>query len=96
MYKVLLTVHKCLEGKAPSYLQELLVVKDTGRVLRSSETNVLFRPKTQTKTWGDRAFSHCGPYEWNRLPVQLRTESDTDEFKKLLKTHLFKQAYELS
>ena len=83
LYKVLLTVHKCLEGNAPSYLQELLVVKDTGRVLRSSETNILCRPKTKTKTWGDRAFSHCGPY-------------DTDEFKKLLKTHLFKQAYELS
>ena len=96
LYKVLLTVHKCLARKAPAYLQELLVVKDTGRVLRSSETNVLVRPKTITKTWGDRAFSHCGPTEWNRLPACLRTEDNTNNFKKSLKTHLFKQAYELS
>ena len=94
LYKVLLTVHKCLVGKAPKYLQDLIVIKDTGRVTRSAGTRLLFRPKTKTKTWGDRAFSACGPTEWNKLPLYLRLEDDSEVFKRSLKTHLFKLAYE--
>ena len=50
VYKVVLTVHKCPEGKAPSYLQELVVVKDNGRSTRSQGTRMLVRPKSKTKT----------------------------------------------
>ncbi len=35
LYKIVLTVYKCVEDKALEYLKELLVVKDNNQVLRS-------------------------------------------------------------
>ena len=32
--------------------------------------------------------------EWNNFPFQLQATLQTDTFSKLLKTHLFKQAFE--
>ena len=41
----------------------------------------------------DRSLPVAGPVLWNALPESLRSESDLDSFKKLLKTHFFKAAY---
>ena len=43
-------------------------------------------------SYGERAISVCGPKLWNALPPGLREEARTDEFKKSLKTFLFKDA----
>ena len=37
--------------------------------------------------------SVCGPRLWNALPIDLRLVEDIDEFKKQLKTYLFKNSY---
>ena len=39
--------------------------------------------------YGSRCFARIGPKLWNLLPPRVREESDTDEFKKKLKTYLF-------
>ena len=47
---------------------------------------------------GDRAFSVCGPRLWNCLPTQLRLKDVIEDFKKDLKTYLFRHSdrfYEL-
>ena len=50
-------------------------------------------PKLKLK-FGERAFSFAGPKAWNSLPSNLQELMNTDNFKKQLKTHLFKLAYE--
>ena len=69
-------------GKAPNELINLLNYSDSERTMQLSE----FRIKT---AYGKRAFVYAGPRLWNLLPLNLRQESKTIKFKKLLKTFLF-------
>ena len=82
MFKICLLVHKCLHGKAPNCLKELL--KYTG----SSRTMKLEQPAYKG-SFGSRCFRRVGPKVWNLLPLKIRLEKDTTEFKKQLKTFLF-------
>ncbi len=66
-FKVLLLVFKCLNGLGPSYLSDLLLPYQPSRTLRSSGTGLLTIPRVKTKTHGEAAFSHYGPYLWNSL-----------------------------
>ena len=65
-----------------------------GEGLRS-ETIVdrLIVPRTEKKTFADRAFSVVGPKVWNNLPNDVRSQKDVGHFKKSLTTHLFKLAF---
>ena len=67
-----------------------------GNVASEIESNhviCLNVPKTHRETFMDRSLPVAGPVLWNALPESLRSESDLDSFKKLLKTHFFKAAY---
>ena len=44
-------------------------------------------------TLGDRSFTYAAPKLWNKLPCDIRNVSNLDHFKRLLKTHLFREAY---
>ena len=44
-------------------------------------------------TLGDRWFPAAAPKKWNGLPDYIRKENDFDMFKRLIKTHYFKEAY---
>ena len=94
MFKILLTVFKILQGRAPEYLTELITIYNPGRSLRSNGSLILNVPRSNTKSWGDRAFSIAGPRLWNSLPIELRTTTNIVEFKSRLKTHLFNIAFE--
>ena len=90
-YKVLVVVHKCVYGKAPVDLKALI------RFSQSNRTKKL-EVKRCLGEMGNRAFSVCGPRLWNCLPTELRLNKDIDDFKKNLKTYLFKDGerfYEL-
>jgi hypothetical protein len=92
-FKVLLLCYKSLHGKGPQYLQELLTPYQPARSLRSASSNYLVVPKSNLKTYGDRAFCVAGPTLWNSLPIKIRNSPSVDVFKKNLKTHLFKIAF---
>ena len=47
------------------------------------------------KTSGDRAFSSAAPNLWNNLPLHIRLEDNFERFKSLLKTHLFRLAFDM-
>ena len=87
---------KCHVQIAPSYLTDLTKPYIPGREGLWSSTQQLLDegPKTQ-KNYGDRAFSMCGPKLWNKLPLELRQKCSVESFKKGLKTHLFKEAYNI-
>jgi hypothetical protein len=92
-FKILLLCYKCLHGKGPAYLSELLVPYKPSRNLRSASSNLLVEPKSDMKTYGDRAFSIAGPRLWNGLPASVKDSPSITSFKKALKTHLFKLAF---
>ena len=76
-----------MHNKAPIYLQELLKVVPGHR---TQYKNMLAVPKSKNKTHGDIAFGKAAPVLWNALPNVLREINTIEQFKKHLKTHLFK------
>ena len=71
-FKICLLNFKAIHGSAPSYLRELVVVKENRYRLRSSNKLLLCMPKGITKkTQGDRAFAVAAPTLWNSLPEEL-------------------------
>ena len=67
-YKLCWTVYKCLHGRVPDYLSELctLVAQLTERQhLRSTSRHLLVLSRSQTDTYGRRAFTVSGPMTWN-------------------------------
>ena len=81
VFKLMLLVHKCLYFKAPESLRNLLSYSDSERSMKLRETKVRTR-------YGDRAFSHAGPKLWNMLPHYIRSQDETNSFKKMLKSFL--------
>jgi len=43
--------------------------------------------------FGERGLSYCGPAAWNTLPSDLHDITDTDTFRKRLKSVLYDRAY---
>ena len=83
-------MYKCLNKQAPEYLQNLLVEMPTQSGLRSELTyKKLLIPFTKRKTFSQRSFSVAAPTLWNSLPLSVKQASTLNQFKSLLKTHLF-------
>ena len=97
-FKIALTVFKCLNNIAPSYLKQCLQIKD--QPLKTLRTDLdyflLKRPSVPNLVRTERGFSFCGPSIWNNLPYCVRTCNNILQFKKLLKTHLFREAFEVT
>ena len=93
-FKILLFVFKSLNGLAPFYLSDLISTYVPSRSLRSASLSLLHVPRSNQKTYGDRAFAVAAPRLWNALPIQMRQPGTTlDTFKRSLKTLLFRQAF---
>ena len=92
-YKIILLTYKALNNIGPTYLLDLLTPLRSERTLRSSSKNLLVVPKTNSRTFGDRAFSHSAPVLWNSLPEHIKLAQNINHFKSNLKTWLFKHAY---
>ena len=89
--KILTLVFKCLRGKTPDYLMNLLIrCLETRQILRSSSIkDDLVIPRTVRKTFALRSFSVVEPTLWNSLLNFIKDSSNVDEFKRKLKTFLF-------
>ena len=94
-FKILLLCYKCMYDNGPVYLKELLIPYVPSRSLRSSSSHQLTIPKTAMKRYGDRAFSVAGPVLWNAIPASVKDCQSVASFKRNLKTHFFKIAYDL-
>ena len=92
-FKLAVTVHQCLNGRAPPYLSEHCIPvssADTRRHLRSANRHLFALPRFRLNTNGRRAFSVAGPMAWNLLPDFIRDPtSSTDCFRRPHKTYLF-------
>ena len=96
LHKLGVTVHRCLQGRAPQYLMNCCHPTSgvaSRQLLRSSSRHHLVVPRHRRSTLGRRAFSVAGLMAWNALPDDLRDPSlSADNFRKGLKTHLFRNA----
>ena len=63
-------------------LTDLLLVKD------SSDRSLYI--KFMDTASGRRSFTYAAPRLWNRLPAATRKEENSEHFKKLIKTALFR------
>ena len=97
-HKILTLVYCCLHDKAPEYLKDLLAPLPGGREgLRSAaQYQRLLVPFVRCKTFVERSFSIRGPKLWNALPNYIKQSSNTDIFKKKLKTYLYRRSYNLN
>ena len=92
-HKILTLTHKCRAGGGLGYLRNLLQEKKCTTTLRSNGTDLLVIPRTRHKTFADRAFNIAAPTLWNNLPQEIRSIKKLLNFKKALKTHLFRPAF---
>jgi len=92
-FKLAVTVHRCLNGRAPPYLSDYRVPvagSDSRRYLRSANRQLLAVPRYRLDTYGRRAFSIAGPTVWNFLPDFIRGPAiSSDCFRRLLNTYWF-------
>ena len=93
-FKLMLITYKAQNDQAPSYISDLLQPVSHTRSLRSVTKRDLKVPRSKSVTYGDRCFSIAAPKLWNSLPSDIKSASSLTTFKRLLKTHLFKEAYE--
>jgi len=91
LFKIAVLVFQCLAGQAPSYLSDdCQPVSDSQpRRLRSSDSLSCVVRRAHN-TYGDRCFATAGPQVWNSLPAELQRYSSLRQFKRSLKTFLFR------
>ena len=90
IFKILLSTYKALNGQAPSYIRNLLTYKNSGRVLRSLNNQLLDKPVANLKMYGNRAYSVL-----RTETLDIRKTSSVTSFKTKLKTYLLKDAFDL-
>ena len=94
-YKLCLLMHLMHIQKAPSYLKDTVTatasVSSRGR-LRSASSSRYEQPRMRLK-FGQHCFSYAVPAAWNTLPPSLQQLTNTDSFKRQLKTVLFERAF---
>jgi len=97
MFKILLLAFKAMNAMAPSFICDLITPYVPKRQLRSSSAKLLQTRDIMPKTifYGNRAFVEAAPYLWNGLPEEVRKASSVSIFKSRLKTHLFRQYFEI-
>ena len=69
---ILLEIFKSIKQKNPSYIQELISIKELPYFLR--DPSLLVQAKTNTTTFGLRKFSYLGSKLWNDLDNVLKHE----------------------
>ena len=89
-FKIAVTVFKCLNNTAPTYLSDMLSIDNPAYALRSAQSVVLRVPRTQT-VMCERSFHVMGPKVWNSLPHNIRESGNEAAFRRQLKTFLFRK-----
>ena len=92
-FKVALLTYSIRYSGEPPHLNSLLMDYKPTRSLRSAEEHLLVVPQTILSSTS-RAFSVAAPKLSNNLPLDIRNFKTMSIFRKLLKSYLYKQAYE--
>ena len=89
MYKTCVMVYKILNGLAPSYMNDFVVLHFPSEFsLRSNNDNLIISQMSYRNT-----IQHAMIANWNCLPYHLRSLESLITFEKQLKTHYFTLAF---
>ena len=88
-FKLATITYKALSASSPQYLACHLQIHQSTRLLRSSDQQLLDCPSSKT-VFGSRSFRCSAPAVWNSIPLEIRSSSSMDSFKRSLKTHFFR------
>ena len=90
LYKISLTVFKCIHGSAPDYLKDLIVLSQPQTGLCTSNHANYLVPQPFLKYCNvSNAFRYSAPTVWSNLPPFIRFATSLSNFKSSLKAHLF-------
>ena len=89
-FKICLLTFKAIHGFAPSYICNLVSLSCNPSLRSSNCLTLRPGPFAKTHFYGDRSFAVAAPKLWNSLSVNIRCANSLQQFKSLLKTHLFK------
>jgi len=84
-------MHLVYNNRAPSYLADSVTATAnlSRRTRLQSASSLRYeQPRTRLKLC-ERSFAFAGPAAWNTLPSSVQELSDTENFKRHLKTALF-------
>ena len=86
---------KAIHGLAPSYICELINIKESGGYnLRSHKGLLLQAPRLVTyMRLGECAFMATAPKLWNSFPINICNEENFNPSKILLKTYILKELF---
>ena len=93
VFKILLLTFKCLDGLAPPYLRDLITKYVPRRNLRSINGHRLLDDGYKLTRHGLRSFSVASAKLWNALLLDIRTSDNSTQFKRNLKTDLFRKVF---
>ena len=89
-------MHAAVNNRSLPYITDILVHTSSllhCEQLRSHQSGSFELLRVRTEL-GRRAFSITGPMVWNELPNNIRRTDNVTTFKRVLKAHLFKLAYD--
>ncbi len=84
--------YNALSTGRPKYLSDLLIKYSPSLALQSSNQSKLVECRIKY-VHKSHAFGHAAPKCWNELPIAVRNASSLSQFKRLLKTRLFRIAF---
>ena len=88
-YKISTIAYQCLHDPLyPEYLRDCVTPYVPSRSLRSSQQNLLVKPKIKI-SYGERTLMYQSALVWNSLPENIKSAESLPSFKKKLKTFLF-------
>ena len=95
-FKIATLVHKCVHGKAPSYLDKIIIKRIQRRegMRSATKSSLLEILHTTKKMFAARSVNVIAPEIWNNLQDKLRKLDKYSVFKKDFKTHLFNIAFQ--
>ncbi|CAJ0957013.1 unnamed protein product [Ranitomeya imitator] len=86
---------KAFHRRFPNKIDDMVARHLPTRNLRSSQDLLLYSPLISSSHNSIQDFSPASLILWNFLPQRIRLLPTTETFKRKLKTHLFRQAYNL-
>ena len=92
-FGILLLTFKCLNRLASTFLCDLITKYVPRRYLRSINGHRLVDVVYKLTRYGLRSFSIASAKLWNALPLEIRSSVSLLQFKRNLKTHLFRKAF---
>ena len=87
IHDMLTLVYKSFHGLAPSYINELLIERNSSYNLRGKHS--LSIPRVQSTKYGLHSFRYSASKYWNMFPEVLRTAESLHVFKSKVKSISF-------